>query len=83
MELEKAIGEYLVNISVNEGKSPRTVASYRRDLSQYSAFLKENGISSTEEINGPILDGFLHAQLEMKKNSMKSKKMMNLKFITT
>ena len=73
MELEKAIGEYLVNISVNEGKSPRTVASYRRDLSQYSAFLKENGILSTEEINGPILDDFLHAQLEMKKNSSVSR----------
>ncbi|MBQ6531681.1 MAG: tyrosine-type recombinase/integrase [Solobacterium sp.] len=73
MELEKAIGEYLVNISVNEGKSPRTVASYRRDLSQYSAFLKENGISSTEEINGSILDDFLHAQLDAKKNSSVSR----------
>ena len=40
MKLDDALKRYIAEITVNEGKSPRTVASYKSDLSQYIEFLK-------------------------------------------
>ena len=41
MELTEALQEYLSNQMINEGKSMHTVTSYKEDLKQYLAFVKE------------------------------------------
>lgn len=70
MNIDQAINEYLLYISVNEGKSVRTVSSYRHDLAQYSAYLKENDILDTKDINQSIIDSFLHSQDSKKSSSI-------------
>lgn len=67
MNLEQAINEYLISISINEGKSQRTVSSYGRDLAQYRAFLEENGIMDTSDVKSSDIDVFLKHQRQTKK----------------
>ncbi len=73
MKTDDAIAEYLLEISVNEGKSLRTQSSYKSDLRQYAAFLKKKGIADTEQITETVIDDFLAEQLETKKPSSVSR----------
>ncbi|MCR4951004.1 MAG: tyrosine-type recombinase/integrase [Solobacterium sp.] len=69
MKIDDALKEYFLHIQVNEGKSRRTVSSYQNDLSQYAAFLKENGCEDTSEISSQLIDQFIVRELSVKKSS--------------
>lgn len=67
MKLEDALKQYIVQITVNEGRSPRTIKSYEEDLKQYFSFLKEEDITDTESIDDSIIESFLQEQRLHKK----------------
>lgn len=69
MELTEALQEYLSNQMINEGKSMHTVTSYKEDLKQYLAFVKEEGIADTTEITYSNIDDFMNEQAESKASS--------------
>ena len=62
MNLDQALKEYGTHIKMNQGKSRRTAASYTSDLREYFAFLKEKGISDTDEITPEWIDEFMKQQ---------------------
>ncbi|MBR2067826.1 MAG: site-specific integrase, partial [Solobacterium sp.] len=51
MNLEFAFQQYLLHIQINEGKSKRTVVSYKEDLLQYMQYLKEKEINDSSDID--------------------------------
>jgi integrase/recombinase XerD len=66
MELDTAYKKYISTLTVNEGKSPRTVESYGRDLRQYLGWLKKQGIADTEKIQTADIENFLVQQRQLK-----------------
>ena len=50
MKLNDALKRYLTELTVNEGKSPRTVKSYESDLKQYLSFLED--LTDYDELRG-------------------------------
>lgn len=68
MKLDEALRQYLVQITVNDGKSPRTIASYHRDLNQYLEFLKNRNIEDSSKISQKDVEQFILAQNRIKKN---------------
>lgn len=50
---------WLDHLEVERGASPNTLASYRRDLTRYAAYLAEQGISTPDEIREQHVSGFL------------------------
>ena len=66
MNPDKALKEYLIHIQVNDGKSRQTVTSYKEDLLQYIAWLKEQGISDTQEIRNTDVESFIILQQKTK-----------------
>ncbi len=69
MNLREAFQDYLTDITVNRGMAEHTVASYREDLMQYSAYLDENSIKDTKEITGNLIEDFLNLQSGHKKST--------------
>ncbi len=69
MKLRKALDAYIVNITVNENRSPRTVSSYRSDLEQYTAWLEEQGIRDTGKITGSLIESFIVSEGQEKESS--------------
>ncbi len=69
MNLREAFQDYLTDITVNRGMAEHTVASYREDLMQYSAYLGENSIKDTKEITGNLIEDFLNIQSGHKKST--------------
>lgn len=66
MKTDEALKQYLVHIRVNEGKSPRTVASYVSDLKQYIAWLKARKITDTDKIKPSDVQDFIIEQSQLK-----------------
>lgn len=66
MELDKAFKEYIIHIQINQGKSPRTVSSYKEDLQQYIAYLKKNDIQDTTKITYPLIARYMNEQSRQK-----------------
>jgi integrase/recombinase XerD len=52
------IDQFLAWMSVEQGRSPRTIEAYRRDLSSYSAFLESVGTPPTGASSAQV-DGFV------------------------
>lgn len=73
MKLNDALKRYLTELTVNEGKSPRTVQSYESDLKQYLSFLEEEGIKDTKKISGELVEGFIIEQSMSKKGTSLSR----------
>ncbi len=70
MDLNEALERYTVQITVNDGLSMRTVASYKEDLSLYLRFLQdEYDISDTKEITGAHVEDFLDDYLSEHKQT--------------
>ena len=59
MKIEDAINDYLFTIEVNDGKSPKTIVSYKRDLTIYSDFIKKHDIEDIEKINDSDIKDFI------------------------
>lgn len=60
--LVDAAEEYLVFLSVERNLSPNTVASYRRDLRAYLAFLDERGTDRPEAVTRRDIEDFTAAR---------------------
>ncbi len=73
MKLDLALKKYLVHLKMNEAKSQNTISSYESDLSQYLAYLKNNGITDTEEITGNLIEDFIHSQIHDKSHKSVSR----------
>lgn len=63
-EIEDAMEEYLVHLSVERGLSENTVASYRGDLSRYADYLEEKGVESVADVTEKHVRGFMRARTE-------------------
>ena len=73
MKLNDALKRYLTELTVNEGKSVRTVKSYESDLKQYLSFLEDEGIKDTKKITGDLVEGFIIDQSLIKKGTSLSR----------
>ena len=73
MKLTDALKRYLTELTVNEGKSVRTVKSYESDLKQYISFLEAEGIKDTKKISGDLVEGFIIEQSLSKKGTSLSR----------
>lgn len=60
MKLDKAFKEYILEISTRQGKSDRTVDSYKRDLNKYINYLNQKGIDDTNKIDDVVINEFLN-----------------------
>ncbi len=58
MKLERAFREYLMDLSLGEGKARNTVTNYSRDLRKYQTFLTEEGIEDAGEIDDRLVEDF-------------------------
>ncbi|MBR4455291.1 MAG: tyrosine recombinase [Solobacterium sp.] len=73
MKTEEALRSYLAEITVNEGKSTRTVKSYESDLKQYISFLNDEGIKDTKKISSDLIEDFMVDQSMEKKGTSLSR----------
>lgn len=58
MRLERAVDGYLRHIALERGLSENTVAAYRRDLAQYTAWLAANGVDDTAAVTAELVIRF-------------------------
>lgn len=66
MKIDKALENYLIHINLNEGKSQRTVTSYKEDLLQYIAYLEDKNIKDTTKIKYHDIESFINSQTKIK-----------------
>jgi integrase/recombinase XerD len=59
--LERVVTGYLDHLTVERGLAANTIASYRRDLRRYTAYLAAAGVRSLREIAESDVSGFLSA----------------------
>lgn len=59
--LRSAVGTYLDHLAVERGLAPNTLASYRRDLRRYLAFLTQQGVGEPGQVREEHVEGFLAA----------------------
>lgn len=69
MELKDALEDYMHYLRAVENKALATAASYEHELNTYLAYLKEHKLTQIEEANDLMIQQFLAAQRETKKNS--------------
>ncbi len=69
MKIEDALRRYQTEITVNEGKSPRTIQAYMQDLKEYAAFLDDRGIKDTKEIEYEDIEAFMRREKRSKASS--------------
>ncbi|WP_409048447.1 site-specific tyrosine recombinase XerD [Microbacterium sp. HA-8] len=61
MRVDRAISAYLRHVSVERGLSEHTLAAYRRDLAEYSAWLAADGIDDTAQITPEVVSRYAAA----------------------
>jgi integrase/recombinase XerD len=59
MRIDRAVDAYLRHIAVERGLSENTVAAYRRDLSGYAGWLREQGVEETAAVTPVMLGSFV------------------------
>lgn len=59
MRIDRAVDAYLRHIAVERGLSENTVAAYRRDLSGYAGWLRQQGVEETGEVTAVMLGSFI------------------------
>lgn len=57
--MDTLIEEYLGHLMVERGASPNTLAAYRRDLREYSAFLASMTVSNPDAITRDVVTSFI------------------------
>ena len=73
MNIEEALKQYTVHLTINEGKSRKTAESYLLDLKQYTEWLKKEGITDTDQITFRTIDSFITEQTKKKASSSVSR----------
>jgi integrase/recombinase XerD len=58
-EVGRAVGSYLDHLTVERGLAANTLASYRRDLRRYDAYLRSTGIDSLGRVTEAVIGDFL------------------------
>lgn len=66
MDLDQAYRKYMSWLTVNEGKSPRTIDNYGRDLRAYLSWLKQQDIADTSQMDGQTIEQYLQLQRDAK-----------------
>ena len=66
MDLSNAVKEYLIRLSVNKGRSPRTLEAYRRETEHYVSWLQERGIHDTKDVTGQMTEDYIAEMKETK-----------------
>jgi integrase/recombinase XerD len=61
VRVDRAISAYLRHVSVERGLSEHTLAAYRRDLAEYSAWLTADGIDDTGRITPDVVSRYAAA----------------------
>ena len=61
MKLDTAFKDYIINISLSQGKADNTVESYTRDLKMYQNFLEDNNIKDIEKVDDLLIDKFINS----------------------
>ena len=69
MKIDRALESYIADLTINQGKSVRTIASYENDLKQYCEFLGAQGITDTKKITREMTEGFILEQSRQKKST--------------
>lgn len=59
--VERLVRGYLDHLTVERGASPNTVGAYRRDLTRYTGFLAERGITDPAAVTEADVSAFLAA----------------------
>lgn len=59
MKINNVFKDYLLSLSVNEGKSANTIKAYKQDLSMYCNYLKDNNITDIEKVNDLVIDKYV------------------------
>ena len=57
-DVSKGIADYLQHLS-DEGRSPHTVAAYRRDLTAFARYVKREGLHRLRDVTPETLTGFM------------------------
>lgn len=60
-ELQRAVDRYLRHVALERGRSPHTVAAYRRDLARYLAHLADGGVDAVGGIAEKDVASFVAA----------------------
>lgn len=58
--MDEAVQSFLDHLSIERGLSPNTIAAYGRDLSGFMKYLKENGITSQDQLTDTIMTSYLN-----------------------
>ncbi|MET7283266.1 site-specific tyrosine recombinase XerD [Kribbella sp. NPDC005582] len=59
MSISRAVGAYLDHLTVERGLAANTLASYRRDLRRYGAYLAATGIDDLGRVTEAVVSDFL------------------------
>ena len=65
--MNEDVEEYLRFLTIERGLSKNTIESYKRDISQYLAFISESKITEWSQIDRYIVMSFLQNLKEQKK----------------
>lgn len=60
-DVEHLVGAYLDHLTVERGSAANTIASYRRDLLRYQAFLGRRGLTDLRDVGEDVVRDFLVA----------------------
>lgn len=58
--MDEAVQSFLDHLSIERGLSANTIAAYGRDLNGFMKYLKENGITSQDQLTDTIMTGYLN-----------------------
>ncbi|MEE2569543.1 site-specific tyrosine recombinase XerD [Pseudarthrobacter sp. J64] len=59
--VDHAVGDYLQHMGVERGLAANTLSAYRRDLSRYAAYLREQGCTEPSQVTRQHVTGFVQA----------------------
>lgn len=59
VDMEKLVDRYLRHLSLERGLAKNTLSSYSRDLADYLAFLRKNGVTTIDEITDLQIEAFV------------------------